>query len=46
MKLLSKISIKCLILFQIFGHWTADVKKNINLTSPDYEERCDTIQKK
>jgi len=36
------MSIYCLISFHIFRHWTADAKKNINPTSPDYEKRCDT----
>jgi len=35
---ISRITIKCLTLFHIFRHSTADVKKNINLTRPDDEE--------
>jgi len=30
---------KCLILFHIIGHWTVDVKKKHQLTSPDYNEK-------
>jgi len=36
---MNRISIKCLTPFHIFRHWPADVKKNINLSSPDCEEK-------